>query len=452
LSYIDIGVGEPKKPYAPVSPTVSAFHDSEARMRLLVGPFGSGKSVAAVIELLRNATLSHNTRYVCVRDSYRNLQDTVIRTFFSIIPEAAGLWQKSELIFTMPSSSGGKIEFLFRSCETAEDVAKFRGIEISGFWIDEAQDVSQDVKMILQGRMRYPLDHPHYIGLLTTNPCSTDHWIYEQFVADPLDNHAYWRQTANENRHLPATYYTDMKAAFRDRPEMYRRYVLGEWGAVFSGKGVYSQEFNYDHHVSKDHLKPCQGVTITRGWDFGLNPACVFAQVSPTGQLIVLRELCGDDISVDDFSDAVIEMSGRNFPGFTFEDVGDPAGKSRSATDERSCYDILAAKGVYCSEAETNALIPRLEAVKRRLVRTHKGHPRMLIDPRCKRLVDGFSGGYKYVERGMTGSFSDTPVKDKFSHIHDALQYACLFLFGYTDPANAKLFSEPLQYQGVIGA
>lgn len=453
MTTIDIGVGEPKKPYKPVSAVVDAFHASSARMKLLVGPFGSGKSVAAIFELLRNATLSHNSRFVIVRDSYRNLMDTCIRTFFSCIPEAAGTWQKSELIFTMPSYTGGQIEFMFRSAETEDDVAKFHGLEITGFWLDEAKDLSPDVKMILSGRMRYPLDHPYYVGLFTTNPCDTEHWLYQQFVANPLDGHAYWRQTANENKHLPKNYYEDMAAAFRDRPEMYRRYVLGEWGAVFSGKAVYGEEFHFDTHVGKGPIVPVMEQTIVRSWDFGLTPACVFSQVHPNGQWIVLREVWSDNSSIDEFSDAVLAVSSRFFTGFKFEDVGDPAGKARAPTDESTCYDVLASKGIFCTEAPTNDLIPRLESVKRRLIRTRKGHPLMIIDPRCKRLIDGFSGGYRFKERGATQTYADTPEKNQYSHIHDALQYGALYLFGYAD-FNQRVFTEKLDLRnlGVIGA
>jgi hypothetical protein len=123
--------------------------------------------------------------------------------------------------------------------------------------------------------------------------------------------------------------------------------------------------------------------------------------------------------------------------------VGDPAGNARAMTDERSCYDILSSKGIYAHEAETNALLPRLEAVKRQLSKNPKGKPKVSIDPRCHRLIDGFSGGYKYKERGNAGTHADVPDKNKYSHIHDALQYVALDLFGISD-INAKVWNDPL--------
>ena len=424
------------------------FHASEARNRLIVGPFRSGKSAAAVMDLFTRAMQMKDSRTCCVRKTYRNLEDTVIKTFFEWIPKAAGEWRQADLMFRMKTPLGGTWEIFFRSAESADDIEKFRGFELTNYWIDEAQEVPQDVKLVLDGRLSYPTgsDRSVFKGILTTNPCDTEHWIYKMFVMDPLPDHAYWRQGANENPYLHKEYYSELEANYRDRPELMRRYVHGEWGAIFSGKPVYGNEFNWEWHVAKKHLVPVEGLPIYCGWDFGLNPAMVFTQIHPNGQWMILREMYADDMGFDEFSDAVIDYSNREFPRFTFVDVGDPAGKARAATDETSCYDILRKKKRMCRAAPTNALIPRLEAVKRRLIRSVKGNPMLVMDARCKRLIDGFSGGYRYKDRGGTGTFCDTPEKNIYSHVHDAVQYVALNLFGYAE-RNSRLMTDPLPNQ-----
>jgi hypothetical protein len=447
----------PKQKYE-ILPSLKPFHESDAPARLLVGPFRSGKSVAAVMELywmkLRGLEVGINKfRTVCVRKTYRMLKDSVIKTFFEWIPKEAGKYSEADLQFSMPMANGGFWEVLFRSADTPDDIDKFRGVEITDYWIDEAQEVAQDVKLILDGRRSFPAGAPVGIfqSLLTTNPCDTSHFIYRDWVENPLPGHKYWRQGARENKFLHKEYYDELERIYRDRPEIKRRYVDGEWGAIFSGKPVYIQEFNYDHHVSKEHLNPIDGVPIVRGWDFGLSPACVFTQLNPNGQWMILRELCGEDTSVDEFGDIVRDFSGRNFRGFSFEDVGDPAGTGRSQTDEKSCMDILRTKGIFCRSALTNEFLSRREAVTKRLVRAPKGMPLLKIDPRCKKLIDGFSGGYRYKESGNTGLFSERPLKNEYSHPHDALQYAAMHLFGIAD-WNPKLWAEPLRVRGIVGA
>jgi hypothetical protein len=53
----------------------------------------------------------------------------------------------------------------------------------------------------------------------------------------------------------------------------------------------------------------------------------------------------------------------------------------------------------------------------------------MLIDPSCTRLINGFLGGYHRKEIGQgTGIYAQEPVKNRFSHPHDALQYVMVRL------------------------
>ena len=77
---------------------------------------------------------------------------------------------------------------------------------------------------------------------------------------------------------------------------------------------------------------------------------------------------------------------------------------------------------------------PRRESVSVMLTKHERGMPSLLIDPSCNRLIQGFSGGYGYKEVQM-GVFSDKPVKNRFSHIHDALQYVLVKLVAYNTRA-----------------
>jgi hypothetical protein len=56
------------------------------------------------------------------------------------------------------------------------------------------------------------------------------------------------------------------------------------------------------------------------------------------------------------------------------------------------------------------------------------GQPVFLLDSCCTVLRKGFNGGYKYRRIQVTGEerFTDEPLKNKYSHPHDALQYAAL--------------------------
>jgi PBSX family phage terminase large subunit len=409
------------------------------------------------MELCKMAFELKNCKTVCVRSSYRELEDTVIRTFFEWIPKEKGDWRQSDMIYKVKTPKGGYWEVFFRSADTPENVMKFKGMELTNYWLDEAHELPEDVKNILDGRLSWPAGSPKDIfrSILTSNPSSVEHWMYRMFVENPLPDHEHWHQGSNENPYLHKEYYDELEQAYRDRPELMKRYVMGLWGSVHPGKAVYGGQFDRGTHVSKVLLAPIPDIPIRRGWDYGVSrsPACIFGQVVKTGQLMILREMCSDDTFIDEFGDAINTFSNREFPGFHFEDVGDPAGKAKVATNESSAQDILASMGIFVREASTNELTPRLEAVQRQLTRTTKGRPKMIIDPRCTRLIEGFDGGYHYKERSNTGEYSEIPEKNRFSHVHDAIQYLCLDAFGYAD-FNQKIFTDRLDYSqlGVRGA
>lgn len=408
---------------------------------LLVGAMGSGKSTAAIIKMIKHAAEVHpdGARYILLRNTYRELWDTVAKTFFRVVPQHFGWLDKRNEIFYL-----GKWEFWFRACERPEDVDKFKGAEITGYWIDEASEVKKDIKELLDGRLgRYPLawklneetgeygwrGTEHTLQVLTTNPPDEEHWLYQIFVARPLPNHKYIVQPPYENAHnLPRGYYDKLRDRYRDSPDLAKRYIEGKWGAVYRGKAVYP-EYDSAFHLAKEPVRWMHGVRVVRGWDFGRTPACVFTQVLPSGQWVILAELFTQDMGIDEFAGAVVSASAQWFPGAEFVDFCDPAGFDPAQTDSRSCVDHMVKYHIH-PRPGAKTLTPRLESVKRRLRMTDRGKPMLLVSPNCKILSAGFGGGYCYEEIGRTGIYTDKPAKTKHSHLHDALQYAASGLFG----------------------
>jgi len=73
--------------YTP-TPTAQAFMASDARMRVLNGPVGSGKSVTCCFEIIKraseqkpNAQGIRKTRCIVIRQTVRQLVDTTIKTY-----------------------------------------------------------------------------------------------------------------------------------------------------------------------------------------------------------------------------------------------------------------------------------------------------------------------------------------------------------------------------------
>lgn len=453
--------------YADV-PTIEAFSNSDAFIRGLQGPFASGKSSGCVIELVNRGLAQRagpdgvrRTKWAVTRNTMVELRDTTIRTIFQWLPQAYfGRYIENKHTYTVRAFPGAEIEFLFLALDRPEDVSKLLSLELTGAWINEAREVPWAVIDVLMGRVgRFPAMRdggPTWSGIIMdTNPPDSDSDWYRFFEEKS------WLQSfrkLREEGHLPKSMREDSYAELFKQPgglspraenlsnlnggrlyyarlaadktaEWRKVYIDGDYGFVMEGKLVYP-EYNDDVHCHE--VDPVAECVIRRGWDFGLTPACVFTQELPSGQFLAFDEMVSSNMSVDEFSDQVLEHCVRAFRGQArFEDVGDPAGQNRAETDAKSCFDILHGKDVQIEAALSQDPRMRQESVRLPLRRLVQGEPAFILHPRCKTLRKGFLGGYHRRRLQVPGPerFSDQAVKNRFSHPHDALQYAAVQVF-----------------------
>jgi hypothetical protein len=93
---------------------------------------------------------------------------------------------------------------------------------------------------------------------------------------------------------------------------------------------------------------------------------------------------------------------------------------------EASWIEIVAAEaGIRIDAAPTNAIIPRLEAIRRPLTLLIDGEPGLELSNACVVLNEGFNSGYRYRLMRVPGlpRFDEVPEKNSFSHPMDALGY-----------------------------
>lgn len=199
-------------------PTIGAFMRANDFIRGLMGPFGSGKSVGCVMELLRRAIAQapaadkiRRTRWAIVRNTYPELRDTTRKTFEDWIPFAKGAagWSESEFSFTlkMPLRDGTTVEaeFLFRALDRPEHVKKLLSLELTGVWINEAREVPHIVLKMLVGRVnRYPSMRDGgatWAGIIMdTNPPDDDSWWYRMFEEEKTPNARLFKQPGGRDR------------------------------------------------------------------------------------------------------------------------------------------------------------------------------------------------------------------------------------------------------------
>ncbi len=430
-------------------PTLREFANSTAFFRVVVGPFGSGKSSASIVELISKGLQQKpgpdgvaRTRWLVVRNTYRQLADSTIKSFLQWFPPAIfGNFKFSTNTYTITAFENCEIEIQFRALDKPSDVGNLLSVEATGAWINEGREIPWAIVEAIQGRVgRYPAQKdggPTWYGIwMDTNPSDTDSKLYK-YACETEHDPKYFQlfmqpdglgPSAENLANLPGGqgYYTRM-AVGKD-PEWIKVYCRGQWGYVQDGRPVFPEYYDSTH--CSDQIKPISYAPMYRGWDWGLTPSCIFLQMTPMGQLFVHDELVSESMSVDVFADEVITHSTMNYANFEFIDIGDPAGTQRAQTDAKTCFQILEAKGIQIEPGLQSTAI-RLESVRRPLTRLVMGKPGFQLHPRCKTLRKGFMGGYQYRRLQTSGErFTTAPDKNSYSHPHDALQYPLTRIFG----------------------
>jgi len=151
-------------------------------------------------------------------------------------------------------------------------------------------------------------------------------------------------------------------------------------------------------------------------------------------------------MGIVDFADMVVSDRNNRWPDMEWVEWGDPAGESRFSKHGgglTSNAELMKEAGIILRSSEQN-WEARREAVEFQLGRLVSGEPALLIDPSCIRLINGFIGGYCYPEVGTSGIYGAKPIKNKYSHVHDALQYMVVKLL-----KNTKSYKQEVRPQTV---
>lgn len=279
-------------------PTVAQMLRSDARVRVIMGPIGSGKSSGCVMEILRRAMQQEpgrdgirRTRWAIIRNTYPQLRDTTQKTFEQWIPAQLGKWNNEEYSFTLRFHDV-EAEVLFRALDRPEDEKKVLSLELTGAYLNELREIPQAIFDAIQGRVgRYPqmLDGgPTWFGVWgDTNPWHTGHWGQALFEKRPEGMELYrqpgGRSAQAENlAYLPPGYYLNLCAG-KD----------AEWIAVYVDGEVASHDVGSVYGRALDLLRQRGGIChfnftsedIFTSWDLGIgdSTAIWFWQLAPHG-------------------------------------------------------------------------------------------------------------------------------------------------------------------------
>lgn len=430
-------------------PTISKFMNDNSKVRLIIGPYGSGKTTGCIMELMCRAMAEHpdasgirKTRFAIVRNTSQQLRQTIledIRKWF--MPGMNYKVTDSTVQFKFTHPQLGKIEsdWLLIPLDRPEDQQRLLSLNLTGGWVSEFREIPISIVEALLGRCgRF-----HPLGVLEnawhgiigeSNPPDEDSEWYKKLELTLPSNWKLFKQPGGldinaENKEpgrLPAGYYEDLVAS--NTPDWVDVHVHAKYGKSLSGQAVFRASFRSGFHVTYNAIKPIPGIPLMIGQDFGRTPAALVGQVDNRGRLVIFHETTSTDMGIEQFLVSTLRPTLFNFySGLPLFMVADPSGRDKGQISEESPFDALRRLGFQVYAAPSNDIEPRLRAVEQLFLRQVDGGPAIIINgAHCPQLIEALKFNYRY-KRKQAGELEDKPEKTHpWSDLADCLQYMAL--------------------------
>lgn len=185
------------------SPTAYKYLNSRAPFSCILGPVGSGKSVASLMrasmvgeDQMPSPDGVRRTRGAVVRNTMPELRATTIETYRHCYPEGelgpVIMRSPAEHIIRSPDGTM-EVSVLFIALDKASDVKKLLSLELTWAFLNEGREIPRAVLNRMGERVgRYLLEQrPNsWRGIwMDSNPPDADHWLY---TLDQVDRPSGW--------------------------------------------------------------------------------------------------------------------------------------------------------------------------------------------------------------------------------------------------------------------
>lgn len=471
-------------------PVADAFLRSRAFIKIIIGPVGSGKTMAALQAGLMvgakqgrvqdaRGIWRRKARIGVIRESYPSLKSTTLKSWFNIVPEDKGFnWSppythQFAKVLKRDGESGRpseilEMEYEFRGIgqQTVEEAC--RGWEINAVMIDEADLQPADLVPFLTGRVgRFSdLDPANVV----------DPQIIVSMNMPDIDNHAYRLAFDKEIGEMGAEDAEQLQQALGGRPLIETFVQPGGMEPdaenlhnLHNGRGYYVLQIAANRHKKNYvdrmvHNKPVplmhgqpvnDGFVFTRhvreclwdkrrklivGIDQGYSAAAVFLQRDGMGNIRTLREVVSVapggkaliKISAEAFGKRVRQKLLDDFPGIQPDQIKfvcDPAAfAAEDRPNDGKDWVKIVQKAIGLGKIhKAKSNAPALRnGAIWKAMETQDGY---YVDPSCKHLIKAHSGGYRYQKQEMsTGELrGNLEIADTiFTHVADGEQYGAL--------------------------
>lgn len=366
---------------------------NDNKIVLYGGSIRGGKSYWGCLTIFTLCFKYPNSRWLMLRESLPTLKRTLLVTFNELVNKGFGQYVKefNQQTQTLTWSNGSQIIFMSESFDTDKDLNRFRGLEINGAFIDEANEIQEITfnKIIERAGTWFHSPGCPIKILMSANPCQN--WLKERFYDKWVDgslphNTAYIPATIFDNPHIPAEYLESLKLL----PEYeYDVFVNGNWDRIRNVDSPFAWAFNYEKHVKECLYDPNKTIYISM--DFNISPfAVIFAHIYRDNG--IERVDIFDEMSIENGSIPIMAQRLKDKFGsklFNSQITGDFNGNNRQITsiDNASLYEqLLRLLGLSDRHLHLNRN-PTHQKSRNDCNFILSNYPNLRISPNCKGLI-----------------------------------------------------------------
>ena len=419
------------------------LHDKSSTVCGLVGPFGSGKSTLIPLRIQTDAAQTvpdsdgvRRYRALLLRGTYSMIESALLPVMRQHMPPGT-LFTKGSPLTATYKSGGVEIHCDLMALDKEDDVRRVQGGSYDALYVDEARDCPWGIVQTAMTRVRAVTDSgaakPLTIGIIS-NPSGEDHWLYKNFVANPLTGWKLYHQPSglSDGREGPydESYYRKIAEANRDDPAYVAIHVHGQWGVHVPEGDAAVPAYRSGRHLAELVVSPNAPLLV--GLDVGVSwNALVFAQ-RVHDQIRVIGELVIDNapaVMAAPQAVAYVRDYLWNAP------VGlcciDPSAEQRSAVTGELVIDVWRGMTNWPIQAAASPRVSeRINALNAAFQSSNgNGDPSIVVDQKlAPQTVRALAGEYRWkMKRTPLGVVSSDGELDKnnrpFADVGDALGY-----------------------------
>lgn len=220
-------------------------------------------------------------------------------------------WDGDASSFVFANESVVRVKGL-RSQGALSKMAKVRGLDVGSIWVDQAEEVPEDIGMELPFGTRQP-DMPHQT-VMSPNPPSEDNWIADFFPDDnSVTGRKYYGVALYDNPFCPSDKLAELERLYPPTHARYKTLVLGQRGPSAIGTPIYEGSFKREIHCAPVVYDP--SLPLLEAFHMGQHhPVWLIGQRSYFGNLTILGGVMGKRLMLDEFLPIVDRYRAEWFP------------------------------------------------------------------------------------------------------------------------------------------